>query len=1042
VNPLVPEFILQKDALDQTSGTFEAATLVVDIAGFSSLTSKLMQHGREGAETLARALRFYFDPTVAAIEEGGGFITGFAGDSATALFPHTPHRSSAEYALDAADRMLRFVEQNRLYDTSRFGGFPFSIRVGLSWGRVDWGIVRVSPDRSYFYFIGPALESCAVVERMAKPGEVLLDTAFRRRVPRAEATHVEGDVFRGISVAPPSQRLRASYLPMPQQGARFLGPHIKEWATKSEFRDVVSVFLAFEGASDLPPLITQLHELALRYGGTFTGIDFNDKGTNTLIHFGAPVAHENDSERALDFALELRRTLPRPMRLRGGITRDVRYVGMNGGARRHDFACLGRATILAARMMMRAPWGEIYCDPKVALDAQQVYQMKPQGDFELKGFDRPIALYALGRKKPVSVTKEFAAKELVGREPELEKLDAALAPIFETSEGPGRFAGCIYVDGEAGMGKSYLVETFRRKLDAAHPHGFLWIEAPCDQTLQRSLNPFEAAMREYFHQSPTQGKEENHVHFDDTLDWLIERLPPSFAPLGRELHQARSIFGALLGIRWDGSLYERLNPKDRFAHSVRAISAWIRAESSLQPVVVHLEDAHWIDDDSLQVIEELSRVGVDGSAPSSTGSAPIAILCTARHRDDGSTLRFPVSADVPIVEIPLGPLTPEQIGRVADNARGCRVPDIFRSMITDHAGGNPFYTEEILAYWNESDLHGPLGDSSVSAPSVALLPADVNSVLIARLDRLPPAVKNIVLAAAVIGKEFDLQVLAHMFDDRQKVADHVRDAIKQGIFQPQSGERFRFRNTLLRNAAYEIQSRARLQRLHFRAAEAIKAVHEEDLEPHLASLARHFRRADAPGEARSYMLRAARQAASRYAHLDARRLYRGYLKMVTEPTPESVIARYELARDVLELDGDLGRAADEHRHVIAEAQKLGDKNSEALGWLGLGRVRWANGELSEAREHLEQALAIARSVGNRWSESRVLAHLSLVLKANGETQEARATFEHALRIGQELGIRTEPTVFGGIVQHYETEGRADEALALYEQAMLMHRESA
>ncbi|MFO0759740.1 MAG: AAA family ATPase [Byssovorax sp.] len=1042
MNPLVPEFILQKDAQDQTSGTFEAAVLVVDIAGFTSLTGKLMQHGREGAETLAKALRFYFDPTVSAVEEGGGFITGFAGDSCTALFPHTPHRSSAEYALDAADRMQRFVTQNRIFDTARFGSFPFSIRVGLSWGRVDWGIVRVSPERSYFYFIGPALESSVTVERLAKSGEVLLDTAFRRRVPRAEATHVEGDVFRGISVNPPSQRLRASYLPMPQQGARFLGPHIREWAAKSEFRDVVSAFLAFDHATDMPALITLLHELSLQYGGTFTGMDIGDKGTSALVHFGAPVAHENDTERALDFALELRRVLPRPMLLRGGITRDMRYVGMNGGTRRHDFACLGRATNLAARMMMRAPWGELYCDPRVGLEQQAGYQMKAQGDFELKGFEHPVALYALGRKKPAAVTKEFTAKEMVGREAELARLDAAVAPIFESTAGPGRFAGCIYIDGETGLGKSYLVETFRRALDARHPHGFLWIEAPCDQTLQRSLNAFETALKAYFHQSPSNGKEENHVHFDDTLDWLIERTSSDFPSLGRELEKARSIFGALIGIRWEGSLYERLNPKDRFTHTLSAIAAWLRAESSLQPVILHLEDAHWIDEDTIRVIQALSRIGVDGSAPSSDEGAPLAIVCTARHQDDGTPSRFPLGADVPIVEIQLGPLTQEQIGRVADNAAGRRIPDVFRSMLMEHSGGNPFYAEEILGYWNEADVQTALGDTTVSSPSVALLPADVNSVLIARLDRLQPALKNIILAAAVLGKELDLPVLREMFDDKRQINDLVDEAVRQGLLQPLGGDSYRFRHTLLRNAAYEIQSRARLQRLHFRAAEAIKAVHGDDLEPHLAALARHFRRADAPDEARSYMLRAARQAASRYAHLDARRLYRAYLKMVTEPTAESVIARLELARDVLELVGEHGRAADEHRHVIAEAQQLEDRSSEALGWLGLGRVRWACGELDEAREHLDQALSIARSLGNRWTESRVLAHLALVLKAQGKPAEALATFEQALKMGEVLGIRTEPTVFGGIVQHYENERRVDEALALYEQAMSVHREGA
>ena len=140
----------------------------------------------------------------------------------------------------------------------------------------------------------------------------------------------------------------------------------------------------------------------------------------------------------------------------------------------------------------------------------------------------------------------------------------------------------------------------------------------------------------------------------------------------------------LLGIRWDGSLYERLNPKDRFTHTLAAITAWIRAESILQPVVLHLEDAQWADDDALRVIQALTRVGADGSAPQAAASSPIAIICTARTRDDGMAFRIPVSPDIPVVEIPLGPLTAEQIGRVADNAAGRRVPDIFRAMLTEH----------------------------------------------------------------------------------------------------------------------------------------------------------------------------------------------------------------------------------------------------------------------------------------------------------------------------------------------------------------------
>lgn len=1028
MNPLVPDFILQKDSQNQTSGTFQAAALFVDIAGFTAVTTRLVEHGREGAEALAATLRFYFDPLIKSVHEGGGFVTGFAGDACTALFEDSRLRNAAEYALDAAVRMQRFVAENPCYQT-RFGSFGFSLRVGLSWGKVSWEIVRANDERSYFCFHGHAVEGCAAVEHHAQAGEVLLDSAFRRRVPRAEATHVIGDVFREIRSSPPSLRLGAQWLPAGPEAARFLAPGITSLPALGEFRDVVSVFVLFQEATDLPALVRLLHDLAGSYGGTFSGLDFGDKGTNVLIHFGAPVAHENDTERALDFAIELRRVCPPPLRLRAGITRDVRYVGFNGGTRRHEFACLGRATNLAARLMMKADWGELLCDPRVAAHAGGAYHLKSKGELTLKGFDAAVEAFSLAGKRQQSTQKAFSAKELVGRVAELAALEAAVAPIFAS---PACAAGMIHIDGEAGLGKSYLVETFRRALDTRAGGAPLWIEAPCDQTLQRSVNAFESALREYFHQTAAASKEENHVRFDDTFDWLLYRLPEGEAALRQELEEARSIFAALAGIHWDGSLYERLHPKDRFSRTLAAITSWIRAESLLAPVVIHIEDAHWADIDTQRAVQALGGLCAAG--------APIAVLCSARYRDDGAPFRIDLAPEVRCAEIALGPLSHEEIGRIADNAASRRLPDLFRNMLLEHAGGNPFYTEELVAYWADANVQQRgIGETSVSSLSVALLPRDVNSILIARLDRLPPPIKSTVLAAAVLGKEFDVRILAHMVDVRAELESRVHAAEVQRIWTSTDGILYHFRNTLLRNAAYEIQARARLQRLHFRAAEAILQVHAGDLDSFFAVLARHYRRADAPDSARQYYLRAARQATKRWALAEARRMYRGYLKLTRTPTLESIVARYELARDVLEVGGEISRAREEHDLVVTEAQKLGDTNSEALGWLGLGRVRWVREQLDEAERCLEQAITLSRAARNRWTESRVLAHLALVYRDRGRTAEALTIFESALRAGIALGVRDEGTVFGGIVRHFMTEGRLEDAFALYRQAMELRR---
>jgi class 3 adenylate cyclase/tetratricopeptide (TPR) repeat protein len=1068
VNPFVPDLILQNDARGGTAGAFEAAALFVDISGFTPLTGSLLAHGREGAETLANALRFHFDPLIAAVDDAGGFITGFAGDAFTALFPDAPGVTdapdAATRALGAAHRMQRYLAAHPEYPTL-YGGFPFSIRVGLAWGRVGWGIVRVVhppapawsggagvrsplPPRSFFYFEGPPIDASAAAEHRARAGEVILDASFQRRVPASASVPVAGQagIFRAVAPASPGDPIDTrptSWLRAPAEGARFLAPGVAEIPPQGEFRDVVSCFLAFDRVADVPRLIRLLDELAGGYGGTFTGLDFGDKGVNSLIHFGAPVSHENDTERALDFALDLGSKLGDLARVRAGVTRDVRYVGWNGGARRREFACLGRGTNLAARLMMKAAWGEVLCDPKVSADAFAAYDLEPRGDLALRGFEQPVTVHALVSRRAVFEQPRERPKQLVGRVDELDRLLSSLAPIFA-----GRCAGIVYIDGEAGLGKSFLVETARRRLEARGTP-VLWIEARCDQTLQRSLNAFEVALKEHFEQSPALDKGENLARFEATFAGLLDRLPPSEARLRREMTEAKSIYAALLGHRSPGSLYERSNPRERFERTLAAIATWVRAESRLGPVILHVEDAHWADGDTLRAVQVIARMGrpAHDDSPRLKLGVPVAIVCTARYTDDGGPFRILVDAGVPARTLGLAPLSGDEIARIAENACGRPLPEPLRGMLIEGAGGNPFFAEEIFSFWTDVDL--PTTEASISSPSVALLPSDVNSLLVARLDRLPSRVKLTVLAAAVLGKEFDLRVLRAMAADDPEVADHVQAAVAQRIFLKQGEVRYVFRNTLLRNAAYEIQARARLARLHLLAAEALEQVYAGDLERHFAALGRHYRRAGLPDKARPYLLAAAREATNRYAHTEAKRHYRSYFKLVAEPTAESMLARYELARDVFEPRGDFTRARDEHARIIEDAQALGDGASEARGLLGLGRVAWAAGELVEAQIHLEEALSVARRAGARWTEAQALAHLSLVHKANGLPDEAVATFERALGLGRAedrraraesqpaSGGRESATVFGDLVAHDAAARRPGEALDLFEQAMAL-----
>jgi predicted ATPase len=356
-------------------------------------------------------------------------------------------------------------------------------------------------------------------------------------------------------------------------------------------------------------------------------------------------------------------------------------------------------------------------------------------------------------------------------------------------------------------------------------------------------------------------------------------------------------------------------------------------------------------------------------------------------------------------------------------------------LLRENAGGNPFFAEEILGYWLE-DAHSQARDeSSVTAPSVALLPNDVNSLLIARLDRLASPVKRAVVAAAVLGKEFDLRVLKAMLDDPQ-IDEHVRFAEKQSIWSQRSEVLYQFRNALLRSAAYEMQARARLQHLHLLAAEATLALFGPDADDQLVALARHYRRAGIRDKAQRYFLAAARQATHRYAHDEAKLLYRSYFRLVEGLTPESVIVRYELARDVLEPRGELDEALKMHSQVLSEAQQLGDRGSEALAFLGLGRVHCAARRMEPARTCFGHTMRIARQLGSRWMEGQALVHLALCHKADGRLAATCAAFSQALAVGRQLGqVEGDRSLFGDLALRHQRAGRLEKAINFYEQAL-------
>ncbi len=370
MHTLISPFILEAYLRQEFEGCFSAASLAVDVVGFTVLTEALAEHGTAGSEALADAMSALFEPLVESIHAQGGFITHFAGDGFTALFPDQDALAYRR-ALAAAWSMRQQLVAHPDYVTP-YGTFTLGVRIGVAGGEVTWGILPAGEGLPYAsYFSGPAIEECANAEQQAGYSEIILSD---RAAAEFQACFIGERVECGCRVNAVLGDLPAPIPPatgdlaaLSAAAARFLPPAVGHLSGRGEYRNVVAVFLGLKNVDrreELAPFMQVVFDLQRRHGGFLSRIDFGTQGCRVLLFWGAPVGHESDVEQALSFILDLRDAAPRPFR--AAITYRVTYAGLVGAAQRADYVCYAQGTNLAARMAQAAGWGDIWLDEATA----------------------------------------------------------------------------------------------------------------------------------------------------------------------------------------------------------------------------------------------------------------------------------------------------------------------------------------------------------------------------------------------------------------------------------------------------------------------------------------------------------------------------------------------------------------------------------------------------------------------------------------------------------------------------------------------------
>ena len=860
---LIPDYILSKYGKKKYSGDFDAVTMFIDISGFTAMTQSLMHNDKEGAEVLTDIINRIFTPSIDHIYKHNGYITTFAGDAFTSVFPlYTKENKEVNQALSAALNIQKVFKKIGKQKT-KFGTFKLEVKIGLSVGKVDWRIVKTDSASGYF-FRGKAINDAALCEQNAKAGEIITDEKLClisevNTKPKKNGFYKVKSIPVNLEITKSKSGRKKKYI------TDFVPKSVVNLRYKGEFRNVISCFISFDENTDFDKNLNRVIVLSQEYGGYFNKIDFGDKGGMVLVVFGAPVSHEHFYRRACDFAFAVSE-LPNFI-CKIGLSFGLAFAGFTGSMRRSEYTVLGMAVNLAARFMMKADFGQIYIDRFIQKEVTDFYLTENLGKIHFKGFEDNIQTFKV-LAKLTEVSEVKFTGEFIGRKEELQKLKSAA----EDQE----FGNLVYIHGKAGTGKSRLVYEIKSTETK-------YIFLPCDEILRKSFNPFKYFLKEYFEQN----EKSNLKNFDYIFDNLVQIVSKKKVRI--ELERTKTFIGSLLGFHWNDSLYEQLNGEQKYENILYGMRNFFVALSLYKPLVIHLENAHRIDDDSRKLFEVLSH---DPEGYS------INFVVSCRNNDDGSEFNLNLSnlKETSINLRNFGKTDSEKLIASLLNAK--KLPKKTADLIHSKTAGNPFFTEQLISFLKEKNI---LNDKMEIVKADFEIPTNINSVIVARLDKLSPDLKEVTKTASVLGTRFKEQVLGSMMD-KTEIETQMAEGEKEDLWVSLSSSSHTFQNDLIRESAYQLILKKDIRELHEKAANSIYNVFSEQIEEHYADLTYNYQNAEILDKAVYYLEKAGDYAKEMYQNKAALDFYEKLLKVADKMKQKPVKLLQTINLNIAELN--------------------------------------------------------------------------------------------------------------------------------------------
>lgn len=1023
----------------------EGAALFADLSGFTTLAEVLVAAlgPQRGAEELGILLNRVYAALLDQADRYGGAVIGFSGDGLTAWFDGDDGLRATACAL-LMQRQMPAAAGLRLPDGTLHG---LNLKVAVAAGPARRLLVGDSAIQVLEVLAGQTVALLAAAERLARPGEVLIDAPTAARLaPAVRVAALRGEgrfaVVGGLygrgmprpGPAPPLVPVAIAqvrpWLPAAVY-ARLLDGQSDHFA---EIRPTVALFLRFgdldydgdaAAGSQLDTYIRWVQDVLARYEAVLIDLTLGDKGSYLYATFGTPVAHGDDTTRAMAAALDLCDPPPAlayigPVQI--GLHAGPAYTGVYGGATRCAYGVIGTAVNLASRLMEAAVPGTVLISAELARQAARRYQVRPLAPIQVKGWTAPLAVCRLERELAASLqlAEPSYSLPLVGRQAERARLRAALEQV---ATGRGQVLGIV---GEAGLGKSRLVAE---AVHMAQEAGLVCYggEAQSYGTSTPYL-AWRPIWRALFGLNPAA-----------PVAAQVQALHTTLAALAPAQLPRLPLLEPLLDLPLPETALTQGLEADLRKQSLEALlTECLRRRAEQEPLLIVFEDAHWLDPLSHDLLLAVGRA---------IPALPVLLLLAYRSPEierlqEPRVMALPHSAEMHLAELP-----PDEAGQWArlklagEFGAAQAIPAALVDRLVAQAQGNPFYIEELVNY---------LADHAVDLEAAGMIaltwPPSLAHLILARIDRLSTRHQRVLQAASIVGRVFPVDWLWGV-DPALEPSDQVRAILVElarlditPLERPEPELTYLFKHIVTQQVIYEsLPYQARVG-LHERLAAWLEA--RFAAAPPLDLLAFHYARSANPAKQGEYERKAGDAAAAVYANASAVEYYERALERLPVPDQGGVLralggvlermgawpaaaARYATAyalaedqEDVQALgpaalglgvvrrnQGDYAEAAAWLARAAAAFEQAGDGGNAAQALADQGRVHWLLGDYAQARQVLEESRARAVLAGDRRSEASAHHNLGLVAYIEGDYATAQAHYEASLALRRDLGDR-------------------------------------